>query len=328
MSWFACFLCSYSFVSSSMSRDGCTEMFVSCGRVMFLSLFHRKPQLPKSAFPLQKTQQGGSVCATQRLWRLWRLSVDVSWAGTTHRGNSSVGLHRERRGLTWGSVRRENAKLEQTEILSPPSHSLVFTPLHFLLCLHLSSGCVIFSVVLLVFASVSRSFSPVICRLSFSGSSCLPLLSPALLVWLLSLPLTLFLHWLPTHSFLYACLLTNGCGRCSPRCLKRTAWAEPLKAWNQHLGGPPPLLAWSAFTTLCHQRTVKLVCTHTHTHTHTYTVYSETNTSVSSSPLPAPRRWLFGLQVRSRSDLAGSLILCCHGLPSGEHTNKPRTHNL
>lgn len=39
-----------------------------------------------------------------------------------------------------------------------------------------------------------------------------------------------FLRWLPTHSFFYACLLTNGSGRCSPRCLNRMVWAEPLKA--------------------------------------------------------------------------------------------------
>lgn len=58
MSWFACFLCSYSFVSSSMSRDGCTEMFVSCGRVMFLSLFHRKTSVAKVCISSSKNTTG------------------------------------------------------------------------------------------------------------------------------------------------------------------------------------------------------------------------------------------------------------------------------
>lgn len=39
-----------------------------------------------------------------------------------------------------------------------------------------------------------------------------------------------FHRWLPTCSFRYACLRTNGHGRCSPRCPSRTAWAGPLKA--------------------------------------------------------------------------------------------------
>jgi len=96
--------------------------------------------------------------------------------------------------------------------------------------------------------------------------------SPALLVCLFSPPLALFLHWLPTHLFLYTCLLTNGCGRCSPRCLNTTA--EPLK----DLASAPWPLPWHGLTSKP-SAAKKLQSRHVHTcllpqiyrHTHTQT---------------------------------------------------------
>lgn len=115
------------------------------------------------------------------------------------------------RRLTWENIRRAGA---DAKLVTSLPHSLLLSLsllyLH-LVCLHLSSVCVIFHV------GVSCPFSSthLLC-LSFCSSRLHLFLSLALLVWLL---LALFFSWLPAHSFLYACLLTNGCGRCSPRCL-------------------------------------------------------------------------------------------------------------
>ena len=103
-SWFSCehvLVCSLSLFLLVLSHLLCHVMVVQkClypagGKCSFH--FFTENLGCQSAFPLQKTQPGGSVCEMQRLWRLWKLSVDVSCAGTTHRGNSSVGLHRETR---------------------------------------------------------------------------------------------------------------------------------------------------------------------------------------------------------------------------------------
>lgn len=81
------------------------------------------------------------------------------------------------------------------------------------------------------------------CYLSFSRP-CLLLYSwsEAQCFTPLCLSLFLFLHSVRTQSFFYACTLTNGPCRCSPRCLSTTAWAEPLKTLaSAPQLMPPPL---------------------------------------------------------------------------------------
>lgn len=214
----------------------------------------------------------------------------------------------QRHGGSFEKTSREKT-LNWSRLKVSPSHSLIFAPLFILICLHLSSVCVIFSVVLLLLASLSCSCSCYLLCLSFFGS-CQPLLSVALLVWLLSLPLTLFLYWLPTHSFLYACLLTNGRGRCSPRCLKRADRPEPLKALESAPRWPSPLSGMACLQKpFCHQKTAKLSCAHlpASTHTHTCRQKDKYDRSFSSSAR-IEKNWLFWLQVWGGLVWTSSLI--------------------
>lgn len=125
-----------------------------------------------------------------------------------HTGETILYDSTETQRLTWENVGEKT--LEQTESLSPPSHSLslISSPLFRLICPHLSSVCVIFTVVLLVSAAVSRSFSSryLLC-LSFSGS-CLPLYPRlSLSVSARSLSLSFSTDCLRIHSSTLACSL-------------------------------------------------------------------------------------------------------------------------
>lgn len=113
-----------------------------------------------------------------------------------------------------GSLEKTSRELEPTQSLSPPSHSLPYLHLHSFSFVFISALYVWFY---MLFSWCFLSLFFFLSSLSFFLQPLpVPLFSLALLVWLL---LTLFLSWLPAHSFLYACMLTNGCGRCSPRCL-------------------------------------------------------------------------------------------------------------
>lgn len=87
-----------------------------------------------------------------------------------HTGETILYDSTDTQRLTREIVQRENAELEQTESLSPPSHSLSYSLLFSFSFVFISARYVWF-VVLLVTASVSRSFSScyLLC-LSFSGS--------------------------------------------------------------------------------------------------------------------------------------------------------------
>lgn len=136
---------------------------------MLLSLIHWKPPgtLPKSAFPLQK-QREGSVCVKNCLWRLWKFSTDMSRADTAHQRNYFVWLHRDTEAHWRKHPERKRRAGADWKLVTTLTLSLSFS------CVFISALCVWF-VVLLVTASVSRSFSScyLLC-LSFS-SSCLPL---------------------------------------------------------------------------------------------------------------------------------------------------------
>lgn len=176
-----------------------------------------------------------------------------------------INLYLQRHGRSLEKTSGEkNGELEPTESSSPPlTHTR--SRIHISFLSHLSSSqlctCDFLCCSLGVWlgASCPLSSSYLLC-LSLC-SSCLPLLSLALL----SLLLTLFLRWLPTHSFLYACLLTKGRGRCSPRCSERTAGAEPLKALESAPRWPSPLLHDLPSKRSCRGKTAKLASTSTHT---------------------------------------------------------------
>lgn len=174
----------------------------------------------------------------------WVLPVWLFYTGKTISYDSL-----EAQNLT----RETSRELEHNESLSPPSHPLSCSLLVSSSFVFISALYVwFFRVVLLVSASVSSFVFFLLSLRSFILWLLPTSLSLALLVFLLSFLLTLFLHWLPTHSFFYASLLANARSRCSPRCLNRTGWAEPLKdlASAPRQSSPIPLV-WSIFKTLC-----------------------------------------------------------------------------
>lgn len=191
-----------------LNRVGKLSLFSSCCKEIFLSLSH----------PLKILRE---------FTKVWSASATARGCGGVHKRN-------RRHCALWEVFSTETLSLSRANIqrksLSPPSRplscsllsSFVFISAQHAWCSELSS------------ASLSRSFYFLLSSLPFILWLLPTSLSPALLVCLLSLPLAcsfiFFLHWLPTRSFFYACLLTNGHGRCSPRCLNRAAWAEPLKA--------------------------------------------------------------------------------------------------
>lgn len=164
---------------TSLTHDHCTLMFLSGSWEMFQLLIYWKAPatLSRSAFLLQKHDN--------RLWRLWKLSADTSCAGTEE---TLLYDSTEARGLTWENVRGGNAELEQTESLSPPSHSLSLSysllfsfPFVFISALYvwfsvLFSWCLLWLLVpfLPVIFSVFHSPAPAYLfygQLSLSGSS-------------------------------------------------------------------------------------------------------------------------------------------------------------
>ncbi len=124
--------------------------------------------LAKLCFISTKTQQqGGSVCKKHCLSSIWKLSEDMSCAGSAHWGNYFVWLHGDREAYSRKCPERKRWTVADRKLVASLTLSLIFTPLFFLVCVHLSSVCVIFSVVLLVFASASHSFFSLLSSLSF-----------------------------------------------------------------------------------------------------------------------------------------------------------------
>lgn len=120
-------------------------------------------------------------------------------------------------------------------------------------------------------------------------------LSPAFLV---CLSLSLFFLQLPTHLVLYACLLTNGDSRCSPRCLNTTDQAEPFKSPGISTLATP--LAWSAFKSSCHQGNCK-AGKYALVYLQTRTFAVKKNTLNTLHPLFHPDTYLFRRQCCHRS---------------------------
>ncbi len=145
----------------------------------------------------------------------WTCPVQVLHTGETILYDST-----ETQRLNREIVQRENAELEQTESLSPPSHSLSYSLL-FSFSFVLISALYVWFVVLLVTASVSGSFSScyLLC-LSFS-SSCLPLYPRlSLSVSSASLSLSFSTDCLRIHSSTLACSVMAVAG------VFPGAWAE------------------------------------------------------------------------------------------------------
>lgn len=150
---------------------------------MLLSLIHWKPPgtLPKSAFPLQK-QREGSVCVRNTVSEGFESSPRTCPVQILHTRETILYDSTETQRLTGENIQRENAELEQTESLSPPSHSLFLSPVsssQLYVCDLLFSWSLLLFLVPFLPVIFSVFHSPAPAYLFIPGSPCLSPLPPS-----------------------------------------------------------------------------------------------------------------------------------------------------